>query len=176
MVGSFAGSGIVGGTAGLLAVLGADIGSSLVVKLLTFDLACWCRSAWSPAPSLFMATERRAWLQLGRILIGIGLLILSLRLIGEASEPLRQSQILPVVVNYFSGDPVTAFLLAAIITWLFHSSVAAILLLVALAGARPHAAGAWRRAGARRQSRQSVIAPLLSAQRRARRASCRSAI
>ena len=38
-----------------------------------------------------------------------------------------------MVVNYLSGDPVTAFLLAAIMTWLFHSSVAAILLVVALA-------------------------------------------
>ena len=38
IVGSFAGSGIVGGTSGLLAVLGADVGSALVVKLLSFDL------------------------------------------------------------------------------------------------------------------------------------------
>jgi phosphate:Na+ symporter len=82
---------------------------------------------------LFMVTSRRDLLQLGRILIGIGLLILSLRLIGEASEPLRESRILPVVVNYLSSDPVTAFLIAAVMTWLFHSSVAAILLVVALA-------------------------------------------
>ncbi len=54
-------------------------------------------------------------------------------MIGEASEPLRESRILPVVVNYLSGDAVTAFLIAAIMTWLFHSSVAAILLVVALA-------------------------------------------
>ena len=133
IVGSFAGSGIVGGTAGLLAVLGADVGSSLVVKLLSFDLEVLTPICLVAGTALFMATSRRDLLQLGRILIGIGLLILSLRLIGEASEPLRQSQILPVVVNYLSGDPVTAFLLAAVMTWLFHSSVAAILLVVALA-------------------------------------------
>ena len=133
IVGSFAGSGIVGGTAGLLAVLGADVGSSLVVKLLSFDLELLVPVCLVAGTALFMATSRRDLLQLGRILIGIGLLILSLRMIGEASEPLRQSQILPVVVNYLSGDPVTAFLLAAIMTWLFHSSVAAILLVVALA-------------------------------------------
>ena len=133
IVGSFAGSGIVGGTAGLLAVLGADVGSALVVKLLSFDLELLVPVCLVAGTALFMATTRRDLLQLGRILIGIGLLILSLRMIGEASEPLRQSQILPVVVNYLSGDPVTAFLLAAIMTWLFHSSVAAILLIVALA-------------------------------------------
>jgi phosphate:Na+ symporter len=133
LVGSFSGAGIVGGTSGLLAVLGADVGSALVVKLLSFDLSLLVPLCLAAGTAMFMATERRDWRQFGRILVGIGLLILSLRMIGEASEPLRESQILPVVVNYLSGDPVTAFLLAAVMTWLFHSSVAAILLVVALA-------------------------------------------
>ena len=133
IVGSFAGSGIVGGTAGLLAVLGADVGSSLVVKLLSFNLSHLVPLCLVAGTIMFMSTKRRDWLQLGRVLIGIGLLVLSLRLIGEASEPLRESRVLPVVINYLSGDYVTAFILAAIMTWMFHSSVAAILLVTALA-------------------------------------------
>ncbi|MBX3576618.1 MAG: Na/Pi cotransporter family protein [Rhizobiaceae bacterium] len=133
IVGAFAGAGIVGGTAGLLAVLGADLGSSLVVKLLSFDLSILVPLCLVTGTVLFMSTARRDLLQLGRILIGVGLLILSLRLIGEASEPLRESRILPVVINYLSGDFVTACLIAAVMTWLFHSSVAAILLFTALA-------------------------------------------
>src|SRR5690348_14336229 len=39
LVGSFAGAGIVEGMVGQLAVRGAEIGSALVVKLLTFDLS-----------------------------------------------------------------------------------------------------------------------------------------
>lgn len=133
LVGSFVGSGFVGATAGLLAVVGADLGSALVVKILSFDLEILVPLCLVAGTTMFLATEQRKWRQFGRILVGIGLLILSLRLIGEASEPLRESRILPVVVNYLSGDPVTAFLLAAIMTWLFHSSVAAILLVAALA-------------------------------------------
>jgi phosphate:Na+ symporter len=133
IVGSFAGSGIVSGTAGVLAVLGADVGSSLVVKLLSFDLEFLTPICLVAGTALFLTTSRRELLQLGRILIGIGLLILALRLIGEASEPLRESRILPVIVNFLSGDPVTAFLVAMVMTWLFHSSVAAILLVAALA-------------------------------------------
>lgn len=133
IVGAFAGSGIVAAHAGLLAVLGADVGSALVVKLLSFDLSVLVPLCLVAGTVLFMSTERRELLQFGRILIGVGLLILSLRLIGEASEPLRESQLLPVIVNYLAGDPATAFLVAAIMTWLFHSSVAAILLVVALA-------------------------------------------
>jgi phosphate:Na+ symporter len=134
LVGSFAGTGMVGGTSGLLAVLGADLGSSFVVKLLSFDLGPLVPICLVAGTALFMSTARRRPLQFGRILIGVGLLLLSLRMIGEASEPLRQSAILPVIVNYLAGDPLTAFLVAAIATWLFHSSVAAILLLAALAG------------------------------------------
>ncbi len=59
IVGSFAGSGIVGGTAGLLAVLGADVGSSLVVKLLSFNLEVLTPICLVAGTVLFMATSRR---------------------------------------------------------------------------------------------------------------------
>ena len=111
---------------------------------------------------MFLATERRNWQQFGRILVGIGLLILSLQMIGQSSEPLRDSQLLPVIVAYFSSDPVTAYLLAALITWLFHSSIAAVLLLVALAGRGfiPPELGIVLVLGVNLGS--SVIAPLLT--------------
>ncbi len=133
LVGGFAGSGIVGGASGLIAVLGADLGSALVVRILSFDLSHLVPALLFAGTAIFLATERRGWRQSGRILVGIGLLLLSLRMIGEAAEPLRESRMLPVIVNYLSGDPVTAFIVAAVTTWLFHSSVAAILLVAALA-------------------------------------------
>lgn len=133
LVGSFAGSGIVSGLAGQLAVRGAEIGSALVVKILSFDLSLLIPVCLISGTFLFMATERRDWQQVGRILVGIGLLLLSLELVGQASEPLRTSTAAPAIVGYFAGDPVTAYLLAALVTWLFTSSIAAMLLLVALA-------------------------------------------
>ncbi|MDX8441689.1 Na/Pi cotransporter family protein [Mesorhizobium australafricanum] len=134
LVGSFAGAGIVSGAAGQLAVRGAEIGSALVVKLLTFDLTLLVPLCLIAGTVMFMATERRDWRQLGRILIGIGLLILSLEMIGQASEPLRNSQLMPLIINYFSGDSITTYLLAALVTWLFQSSIAAVLLMTTLAG------------------------------------------
>lgn len=133
LVGSFVGSGIVGAAAGLVAVLGADLGSAFVVKLLSFDLSLLVPVAIFCGTTIFLVTERRAWRQFGRILIGVGLLLLSLQLIGNASLPLRESHILPVIINYLSEDVISAFLIAAVMTWLFHSSVAFILLMVALA-------------------------------------------
>lgn len=134
LVGSFAGAGIVSGMSGQLAVRGAEIGSALVVKLLTFDLSLLVPICLAAGTVMFLATERRDWRQFGRILVGIGLLVLSLEMIGTASEPLRESRLMPVIVDYFASDPVTAYLLAALVTWLFHSSIAAVLLFVTLAG------------------------------------------
>ena len=134
LVGSFAGAGIVSGAAGQLAVRGAEIGSALVAKLLTFDLSLLVPLCLVSGTVMFMATERRDWRQSGRILVGIGLLVLSLEMIGQASEPLRDSQLMPVIINYFSGDAITTYLLAALITWLFQSSIAAVLLMATLAG------------------------------------------
>ena len=70
LVGSFSGAGIVGGTSGLLAVLGADVGSALVVKLLSFNLSLLVPLCLAAGTAMFMATERRDWRQFGRILIG----------------------------------------------------------------------------------------------------------
>jgi len=162
LVGSFAGAGIVSGLAGQLAVRGAEVGSALVVKLLSFDLSLLVPLCIASGTFMFMATERRDWRQIGRILVGIGLLILSLDMIGQAAGPLRESLLLPVIVDYFSGDPVTAYLLAALLTWLFHSSIAAVLLLVTLAGRGliPPELGVVMVLGVNLGS--SVIAPLLT--------------
>jgi phosphate:Na+ symporter len=133
LVGSFVGSGIVSGIAGLMAVRGAEVGSALVVKILSFDLTLLVPLCLVAGTVIFMSTERSNWRQMGRILVGIGLLVLSLQMTGQATEPLRESELLPVIVGYLNTDPVTAFLLAAVMTWLFHSSIAAVLLLVTFA-------------------------------------------
>lgn len=162
LVGSFAGSGIVSGMAGQLAVRGAEIGSALVVRLLTFDLTLLVPVCLAAGTTMFMATEKRAWRQLGRILVGVGLLVLSLEMIGQASDPLRDSRLLPLIIDYFSTDPITAFLLSAVLTWLCHSSIAAVLLLVTLAsrGLIPPELGVVMVLGVNLGS--SLIAPLLT--------------
>lgn len=133
LLGALTGSAVIAGGPAVAAALGADLGSALVVRLLTLDLSWIMPLALACGTAIFMATERRSWRQVGRILVGFGLLLLSLQLIGATSAPLRDSTLLPQVLRFLSGDPVTAFLVAAILTWLFHSSVAFLLLVVALA-------------------------------------------
>ncbi|WP_455473802.1 Na/Pi cotransporter family protein [Bartonella sp. B30(2025)] len=130
LVGSFVDSGFVSGLAGLLAVRGGELGSALVIKILSYNLTLVVPLCLLIGTFIFMATEKRSWRQIGRIIIGIGLLVLSLQMISAATEPLRDSAILPSIIAYLSTDPVSSFLLAAILTYLLHSSIAGIILLV----------------------------------------------
>ncbi len=132
IVSGFASSGYVSATIGIATLLGADFGSAFVARILRHDLSLLIPLLLLAGTIAFRTTEARAWRQAGRILFGLGLLLLSLKLIGDASEPLKESALLPVIINYLSKDWITAFLLAAIVAWLFHSSVATILLFASL--------------------------------------------
>lgn len=134
IVSGFAAQSLVSVTSGIIALLGADLGSAIAVRLLSFDLTNLVPVLLSVGTVIFMSSSDRVWQQSGRILVGIGLLLLSLRMIGEASEPLRTSSLLPVIVDHFRTDFATTFIVAAIAAWLFHSSVATILLIASLVG------------------------------------------
>lgn len=133
LVGSFAERGMVSLTAGLAVLLGADIGSTLVVQALSFDLAAVVPVLFIAGVGLFLNGTRPRTRQVGRIAIGLGLMILALRLIVSASEPLRASPTLDAVLAGVGGDPFLAGLIAAGLTWLVHSSVAMVLLFMTLA-------------------------------------------
>jgi len=123
-------SGLIGFTGALSLVLGADFGSAMVIQILTFKLNWLIPVLLAFGGYLFLKVEARTWRQGGRILIGIALILLSLRLIGDAVHPMRDSAFLPAISTYLASDFVTAFLVGAMITFLMHSSVAAILMLV----------------------------------------------
>lgn len=133
IIASFVAGGYVGPAIGVATLLGADLGSAFVVRILRHDLSLLIPILLLMGTVAFRTSEDRDWRQAGRILFGLGLLLLSLKLIGEASDPLRHSAILPVIINFLSQDWLMAFLLAALLAWAFHSSVATILLFASLA-------------------------------------------
>lgn len=133
IISGFVAGGYVTQAIGIAALLGADLGSAFVVRILRHDLSLLIPVFLLVGTVLFRTTEARDWRQAGRIFFGLGLLLLSLKLIGEASDPLKGSEILPIIINYLSKDWITAFVLAALLTWAFHSSVAAVLLFASLA-------------------------------------------
>ena len=130
---SFVARGLLGGAAALAALIGADLGSALVVWVLALDLSSLIPALLVIGVVMFLKFERRSIRQVGRIILGIGFVLLSLQMIGQATEPLRESESLPAAIGYLQGDPLTAFVIVALLTWGMHSSVAMVLLLAALA-------------------------------------------
>lgn len=129
----FIAAGTLTAGAGLAILLGADAGSALVAQVLL------ARADWVvplllvTGVGLFLRAERRQFRMAGRVLIGLALIFVSLSLIRDATEPLRDSPATAAVMRYLGGDILTAFVLGALLAWAVHSSVAAILLFVTLA-------------------------------------------
>lgn len=128
VVSGFAALGVMSVTGSLAVVLGADLGTALVVQFLSLDLAWLIPALLTLGGILFLKFSSRLTKQFGRITIGIAFILLSLKMIGEASGPLRDNPYLPAIVQYLGQDVVTAFAGGALLAFVFHSSVAAILL------------------------------------------------
>ena len=129
----FISSGLLTFAAGLAIILGADLGSALVVQILTFKLDWLVPVLLATGGWMFLKFEGDNKRHIGRILLGVGLILVSLRMIGQASAPIADSELVPVIAGYLQREIVTAFILGIFLAFVMHSSVAAILLCVALA-------------------------------------------
>ena len=129
----FAAGGILSGAMALSMLLGADVGSALVVQILSYDLSMLVPILLIAGGALFIKGTKRNVKQTGRILIGVALILVALGMISAATEPMRESTSLPVVVSFLHEEFFTAFLLGAAFTWLTHSSIASILLIMTFA-------------------------------------------
>ena len=133
---------IVGGVAGWLAGLVMKGASQGVVMNVIIGLVGGAIGGW-----LFVKTEQKKLRQMGRILMGIAFILISLRFLREAMDPIRDSAFLPAISNYLAQDYVTAFIVGATLAFVMHSSVAAILMCVTLVqiGALPFVTHCYER-------------------------------
>ena len=139
----FAAAGYLSFPAGLAVVLGGDLGSALIIQVLSFRLDWLVPLLLTIGGWLFIKTEGRKWRQAGRILMGIAFILISLQLLRATMEPIKDSSFLPAIAEYLGRDFITAFMVGAALAFVMHSSVAAILMCVTLVhiGAIPFAAG-----------------------------------
>ena len=132
LVAGFAGSGALSFAAGLPIILGADLGSALVIQVLSFNLE-WLTPALLAVGGLFsVKSDRRILKQIGRIILGIAFILISLRLLRETMIPIRESEFLPAISAHLESDYLTAFIIGVILTVFMHSSVATILMCVTM--------------------------------------------
>ena len=143
LVAGFASTNTISFAAGLAVVLGADLGSALLIQVLSFKLEWLTPVLLALGGGLFIKSTGRKMKQAGRIILGITFILISLRFLRETMDPIRDSEFLPVLATYLEGDFITAFIAGAALAFIMHSSVAVILMCVTLVsiGAIPMQAG-----------------------------------
>ncbi len=130
---SFSGQGILTTATALAILLGADVGTTLVAQVLTFDLSALSPLLIALGVGMFTYSPVGRTRDVGRLLLGIGMMLLALKLIVAASLPMRESIIIQQIFVALGEDLLLAVIFAAIIAWASHSSLATVLLIIALA-------------------------------------------
>ncbi len=133
MVASFASRGLIATAPALAVMLGADIGTTLVAQVLSFDISLVSPVLILGGMIAHATSERTLTRQLGRSAIGLGIMLLALKLIVASSEPMRDSIVLQEIFISLADETLLAILIAALLTWLAHSSLAVVLLVMSLA-------------------------------------------
>jgi phosphate:Na+ symporter len=133
MAASFTAEGLVGLVPALAIMLGANVGTALIVQILSLNIS-------AAAPVLFVVgllafrVGARTWIKdLGRVSIGLGLMLLALHILLDTLAPAENAPSVRALLDAITGDPVLCVLVAAGLTWAAHSSVATVLLIMSLA-------------------------------------------
>ncbi len=127
---SFSSKHMIATASALAVIIGADVGTTLVAQILTFDLSWLMPLLLVSGVVLHHRYEHGGRKRhIARALIGLGLILLSLSMIKESAAPLRDSETLPYILKPLENEPLMALMVAALITWILHSSLAAVLII-----------------------------------------------
>ena len=133
MTASFVTGGSVELAPALAVMLGANVGTTLVVQLLSFHISVVTPILLCLGVIAFKRSGRTRTRDLGRVAIGVALMLLALRILTEALGPAETSTAARAVLAAITGQPWLCLLLAALVTWAAHSSIAVVLLVMSLA-------------------------------------------
>ncbi|MGB8843819.1 MAG: Na/Pi cotransporter family protein [Aliidongia sp.] len=132
MTASFVTGGAVDLVPALAIMLGANVGTTLIVQILSFNIAAVAPLFFLVGVTAFRrATETRTR-DLGRVAIGIGLMLLALHILLDTLAPAEDAPVVRAVLAAITGDPILCVLIAAALTWAAHSSVTIVLLVMSL--------------------------------------------
>jgi phosphate:Na+ symporter len=132
MTASFAERGLVNPRMAQIVLLGANIGTAVTAWLVAAGTEIF-------APLLLLVglillrNGSIARKGLGTALIGIGLMLLSLQLLGFATEPMRQSPALAAFLGLLDSSWLVALLFSATLAFVCSSSLAVVILILSLA-------------------------------------------
>jgi len=130
---SFTAEGMLGLVPALAIMLGANVGTTLIVQILSFNLAAAAPVLFVIGLVAFRTGARSRIKDMGRVAIGLGLMLLALHILLDRLAPAENVPGIRLFMNAITGDPVLCIIIGAVVTWAVHSSVASVLLVMSLA-------------------------------------------
>jgi phosphate:Na+ symporter len=133
---SFTAEGLVSLVPALAIMLGANVGTTLIVQILSFNVSWLAPVLFVLGLVAFRSGARSRIKDIGRVSIGLGLMLLALHILLDTLAPAENAPGVRVFMNAITGDPVLCIVIGAAVTWAVHSSVASVLLVMSLAYAQ----------------------------------------
>jgi phosphate:Na+ symporter len=133
MTATFLGDGLVGLVPALAIVLGANIGTTLIVQIFSFDVSVIAPVLLGIGVIAFKNSVRTRFRDLGRVAIGLGLMLLSLHMLLETLSTAESAPNVRALLSAITGMPLLNVIFGAALAWAAHSSVAVVLLVISLA-------------------------------------------
>jgi len=133
MAASFVNEGAVALVPALAIMLGANVGTTLIVQLLPFNVSAAAPVLFILGLVAFRSGGRSRLKDIGRVAIGIGLMLLALHILLDTLAPAEEAPSVRALLKLITSDPLFCVLIAAALTWAAHSSVATVLLTMSLA-------------------------------------------
>jgi phosphate:Na+ symporter len=137
--GLMAASFVTGGTLDLVpalaVMLGANVGTTLVVQILSFNITAVTPVLLLAGVIAFKRGGRTRTRDLGRVAIGIGLMLLALHIFLGALVTTQSLPVSRAILGEITSQPLLCLVLVAALTWAAHSSVAIVLVVMSLGAA-----------------------------------------
>lgn len=128
---SFVSQGLIALGPALVIMLGADVGTAVMAKVFSLDLRWLSPLLIIFGVVAFLPRKSSRAGQLGRVSLGLGMIILSLQLVVQATQPITQAQGVKVIFASLSGDILLDMLIGVLFTLASWSSLSVVLLTAA---------------------------------------------
>ncbi|MBI5877073.1 MAG: Na/Pi cotransporter family protein [Chloroflexi bacterium] len=133
MLVGFVSAGFMGLEQTIGVILGADIGATVTVQLLAFNITQYALVLVSLGVPLMLATRRKPYNYLGQVFLGFGFIFLGIKLISDATAPLKDLPAVRDIAMGLANNPVWVIFLAGLLTVIIHSSAGTIGLAITFA-------------------------------------------
>ena len=132
MLVAFISTGLMSLAQAMSVTLGAGIGTSVTVQILSFKVSHLSLLAVAVGFAIRFVAKRRRVRYTGQLILAFGFIFFGMKLMGDATMPLKQASVFQEVIGYLGHNPLVAVLVGAAFTGVVQASAATIGLLISL--------------------------------------------